>query len=118
LKEINLTVSTTTPAGPPASACCAPALPPNADLDVERVVARAKALSDPVRVEIADLLSRHDEPLCQCELTPLFDLSQPTLSHHLKVLRDAGLVEVERRHRWAYYSLTPEARGGLSSWLS
>ena len=52
-----------------------------------------------------------------CELVPLFDLSQPTVSHHLKVLRDAGLVESERRGLWAYYYVLPEALKELSQWL-
>jgi len=52
-----------------------------------------------------------------CELTPLFDVSQPTVSHHLKVLREAGLVGVERRGLWAYYYVNPDALEEISSWL-
>ena len=55
--------------------------------------------------------------VCVCELTPLFDVSQPTVSHHLKVLREAGLVDVERRGLWAYYYVIPEATKELSTWL-
>jgi len=56
--------------------------------------------------------------VCVCELLPLFDISQPTLSHHLKKLRDAGIVGVERRGLWAYYFVHPEALKELSAWLS
>jgi ArsR family transcriptional regulator len=67
-----------------------------------------KALSDPTRVAIVNRLACCDE-CCVCDLTSVFDLSQPTVSHHLRVLRDAGLVEAERRGTWAYYRLVPEA---------
>ena len=77
---------------------------------------RFRALADPTRVAIVNRLSGADE-LCVCDLTAAFDLSQPTISHHLKVLRDAGLVESSRRGTWAYYRLVPEAveslRGAL-----
>jgi ArsR family transcriptional regulator len=56
--------------------------------------------------------------VCQCELVPLFDMPQSTLSHHIKKLTDAGLVTVERRHKWAYYSLSPDALEALTAWLS
>jgi ArsR family transcriptional regulator, arsenate/arsenite/antimonite-responsive transcriptional repressor len=78
----------------------------------------AKALSDPIRVQLVDVLRRHAGKVCVCELTPLFDVSQPTVSHHLKVLREAGLVGVERRGLWAYYYVNPEAVKELSKWLS
>ena len=63
----------------------------------------AKALGDPVRLQLVDVLRKHVGEVRVCELVPLFDLSQPTVSHHLKVLRDAGLVGSERRGLWAYY---------------
>ena len=78
----------------------------------------AKALADPTRVHIVDVLRRHGEPLCQCELRPLFGIAQPLLSHHINKLVDAGLVEVERRHRWAYYSVRPDALREMTTWLS
>jgi len=71
------------------------------------VVARAgvlDALGDEIRLKMAKLLAQH-EALCVCELQQAFNVGQPTISHHLKVLRDAGLVEVQRRGTWAYYSL-------------
>ena len=92
-------------------------------LDVERehairMAEVAKALGDPVRLQLVDVLRRHAGKVCVCELVPLFDISQPTLSHHLKKLRAAGLVDSERRGLWAYYYVNPEALEELSAWLS
>jgi ArsR family transcriptional regulator, arsenate/arsenite/antimonite-responsive transcriptional repressor len=78
----------------------------------------AKALGDPIRLQLVDVLRKHAGEVCVCELVPLFDVSQPTLSHHLKKLRDAGLVGVERRGLWAYYFVNPDALKELSAWLS
>ena len=78
----------------------------------------AKAISDPIRVEILERLRNAEGEICQCHLQPLFDISQPTLSHHLRKLVDAGLVEVERRGKWAYYSTDDDALEVLRSWLS
>ena len=78
----------------------------------------AKALGEPLRVRIVDLLRRSDEPVCQCELIALYDIKQSLLSHHMKKLVDAGLVDVERRHKWAYYSVSTDALKELTSWLS
>jgi ArsR family transcriptional regulator, arsenate/arsenite/antimonite-responsive transcriptional repressor len=82
------------------------------------VAATAKTLADPVRVEILDLLRNAGGQVCQCQLHPLFDISQPTLSHHLRKLADADLIEVERRGKWAYYSINDQALEVLRSWLS
>src|SRR3954447_24957322 len=104
------------PAGEP---CCEPVVYPDiAREQAERMAVVAKALSDPVRMQLIDVLRRHAGEVCVCELVPLFDLSQPTVSHHLKVLRDAGLVGSERRGLWAYYYVDPEAMEELSGWLS
>jgi ArsR family transcriptional regulator len=103
--------------GPAAAACCAPSTGLDPALDAERVADVAKALADPLRVKVFDVLRRHGEPVCQCELVPLFDIPQSTLSHHLNKLVKAGLVEVERRHRWAYYSVRPDALKELAPWL-
>ena len=65
-----------------------------------------------------DVLRKHAGKVCVCELVPLFDLSQPTVSHHLKVLREAGIVDSERRGLWAYYYVTPDSLKELSAWLS
>ena len=105
-------------AGPPAGACCAPAAGLDPVLDAERIAAVAKALGDPLRVRLLDVLRRSDEPVCQCEFVALFDIGQSLLSHHVRKLVAAGLVEVERRHRWAYYSASPDALKELTVWLS
>jgi ArsR family transcriptional regulator len=78
----------------------------------------AKALSDPVRLQIVDVLRRHAGEVCVCDLERLFPISQPTLSHHLRKLREAGIVGVERREQWAYYYVLPGALEELSAWLS
>ena len=90
------------PAGPSADACCAPAVGLSRKLDADRIAAVAKALSEPLRVQILDVVRRSDEPVCQCELIALFDIKQSLLSHHMKKLVESGLITVERRHRWAY----------------
>jgi ArsR family transcriptional regulator len=108
----------TLPSGPPAAGCCAPSTGIDPALGAERIAAVAKALAEPVRINILDVLRRHGEPLCQCELRPLFDLPQSTLSHHLGKLAAAGLVTVERRHRWAYYSVPADALQEITAWLS
>lgn len=99
------------------AACCAPGAPV---LDPEVAAALAegfKALADPTRVAIVNRLAGAGE-VCVCDITDAFDLGQPTISHHLKVLREAGLVTTERRGRWAYYSLVPEAVARLGAALS
>src|ERR687895_2810096 len=98
------TTLTTLPAGPPAAACCAPAVDPNHALDADRIAAVAKALAEPLRVRILDVLRRTDAEVCQCELIALFAIKQSLLSHHMRKLVEAGLATVERRHRGAYYS--------------
>lgn len=104
--------------GPAAVTCCAPATGLDDALDGARLAELAKALSEPLRINLLDVLRRHGAPLCQCELVPLFDLPQSTLAHHIKKLVDAGLVTVERRHKWAYYSVSPSALEELIAWLT
>lgn len=106
------------PVGPPAAACCAPAAGLSSTLDAERLATVAKALAEPVRVRILDVLRRSNVPVCQCEFIALLDMKQSLISHHIKKLADAGLVQVERRHRWAYYSAVPESLEDLTSWLN
>src|SRR3954453_23974050 len=104
---------------PRREACCLPRRIKKADLaQAASVSATAKALADPIRAEILDLLRTADGEVCQCDLQPLFDVSQPTLSHHLKKLRDGGLIAVERRGKWAYYTINDEALEALRTWLS
>jgi ArsR family transcriptional regulator len=92
--------------------CCSPAAEPLSPSEREELAARFKALADPTRVAIVNSLSAADE-VCVCNLTDTFDLSQPTISHHLRILREAGLVESTRRGTWAYYRLVPEAIAAL-----
>src|SRR5438128_2299571 len=88
--------------------CCDPDTPPMPREAAERVAEAFKALADPTRVAIVNRLGTNSE-VCVCDLTAAFDLSQPTISYHLRILRDAGLIEAERRGTWAYYRLVPEA---------
>ncbi len=96
----------TRPAG-----CCEIPLPP-AELPLaerERLVACFKALADPTRLDVFRLIAAQEEPICACDIADRFDVSQPTISHHLKVLREAGLVSASRRGVWAWYA--PDPRG-------
>jgi ArsR family transcriptional regulator len=112
---LDLAPKTKRPAGDP---CCEAIVHPDIDREqAERMAAVAKALGDPTRMQLVDVLRKHAGKVCVCELVPLFDLSQPTVSHHLKILRDAGLVGSERRGLWAYYYVVPEALAELSGWL-
>src|SRR5215813_3718212 len=86
--------------------CCGPDVPAMPPAAAERLAHRFKALADPTRVAIVNRLAQAAET-CVCDLTAAFDLSQPTISHHLKVLRDAGLIDGERRGTWVYYWLVP-----------
>jgi len=98
--------------------CCEPVVYPDvARREAERMAGVAKALSDPVRLQLVDVLRRHAGRVCVCELVALFDLSQPTVSHHLKVLRDAEIVASEKQGLWAYYYVLPEALEELRVWL-
>ncbi|MGW7381696.1 ArsR/SmtB family transcription factor [Streptomyces sp. NPDC054794] len=102
-----------------AVACCSPMvrepLGEEAAVDLARMF---KALSDPVRLRLLSLIASHEGgEACVCDLTGPFDVSQPTISHHLKVLREAGLVGSERRGTWVYYWVLPAALAKLSSLL-
>jgi ArsR family transcriptional regulator len=104
---------------PPGEPCCEPVVYPDVEREqAQRMAAIAKALGDPVRLQLVDVLRKHAGKVCVCELVPLFDLSQPTVSHHLKVLRQAGIVGSEREGLWAYYYVIPDALKELSTWLS
>jgi ArsR family transcriptional regulator, arsenate/arsenite/antimonite-responsive transcriptional repressor len=104
------------PAGEP---CCVPVVYPDVERDqAARMAEVAKALGDPIRLQLVDVLRKHAGQVCVCELVPLFDVSQPTLSHHLKTLRRAGIVDSERRGLWAYYYVLPDALQELTAWLS
>ena len=96
--------------------CCGPATEPLAVHERDRLAAQFKALADPTRVAIINHLAAADE-VCVCNLVDAFDLSQPTISHHLKILREACLVESRRRGTWAYYRLVPDALAALRATL-
>ncbi len=99
--------------------CCDPVALPDVDrTQAARIAMLSKALGDPIRVQLVDVLRKHAGKVCVCELVPLFDVSQPTVSHHLKVLRDVGLVASEKRGLWVYYYVLPGAIDELAAWLS
>jgi ArsR family transcriptional regulator len=99
--------------------CCEPVFYPDVEREhAVRMADVAKALGDPIRLQLVDVLRRHAGEVCVCELVPLFDVSQSTLSHHLSKLRTAGIVDSHRRGLWAYYYVRPEALKELSAWLS
>jgi ArsR family transcriptional regulator, arsenate/arsenite/antimonite-responsive transcriptional repressor len=113
--ELKLAPKQKRPAGEP---CCEPVVYPDVERQrAEQMAMVAKALGDPVRLQLVDVLRKHAGKVCVCELVPLFELSQPTVSHHLKVLRDAGIVGSERQGLWAYYYVIPETLKELSAWL-
>ncbi|MGQ0845513.1 MAG: ArsR/SmtB family transcription factor [Sporichthyaceae bacterium] len=102
------------------SQCCSPMTrePLAADQATE-LAAAFKALGDPVRLRLFSLIASHaDGEACVCDLTGDFDVSQPTISHHLKVLRDAGLLTSERRASWVYYRVVPDALAALATLLA
>jgi ArsR family transcriptional regulator, arsenate/arsenite/antimonite-responsive transcriptional repressor len=114
--DLELTPKVKRPAG---ERCCDPVAYPDVEREqAMRMAQVAKALGDPVRLALVDVLRKHAGKVCVCELVPLFDLSQPTVSHHLKVLRQAGLVGSEREGLWAYYYVIPDALEELSRWLT
>lgn len=90
--------------------CCRPlAAEALADDEADATAGLFKALGDPARVKIVNLLAQTDGAVCACEFIPVLGLTQATVSHHLKKLTDAGLLEREQRGKWAYFSLNPEA---------
>ncbi len=102
----------------PSDACCAgPATTDASTLapsQSDALAERLKALADPTRLRMLDLLAQHSAPLCVCEINEHFAQRQPTISHHLRILREAGLIECEKRGVWAYYWATESG----SEWLS
>jgi ArsR family transcriptional regulator len=114
--DLELAPKTKRAAGAP---CCEPIVYPDVERgQAVRMAEVAKALGDPIRLQLVDVLRKHAGKVCVCELVPLFDVSQPTLSHHLKKLREAGIVDSERSGLWAYYYVRPDALKELSRWLT
>jgi ArsR family transcriptional regulator len=102
-----------------AVACCSPlATDPISAEQAERVSPLLKALADPVRLRLLSLVASHaDGEACVCDLNDAFDLSQPTISHHLKVLHEAGLLDRSKRGVWVYYAVRREALADLADLL-
>ena len=101
---------------PAPVACCTPLdAPTMSDDEASATAALFKALGDPTRVRIVNLLATAGEGVCVCDLTPHLGLAQPTVSHHLRKLADAGLLHRHQRGTWAYYSLVPEALARLQA---
>ena len=98
-----------------ALACCSPlAREAMSEEQAHQVAPLLKALADPVRLRLMSMVLSHEgEEACVCDLTPAFDLSQPTISHHLKVLHDTGLLDRDKRGVWVYYQAKPEAMAAL-----
>ncbi len=89
---------------------------PMGEAQVDAIVPMLKAVADPVRLRLLSLVLAHEgAEACVCDLLPHFDLSQPTISHHLKVLHDAGLLHREKRGTWVFYLARPEAMDALGS---
>lgn len=102
-----------------AGACCTPVTGTTMDAeDAERTARTLKALADPARLRLLSIIAAHDGgEACVCDLTEPVGLSQPTVSHHLKVLTEAGFVTREKRGVWAYYTLVPGAVADLTAHL-
>ena len=95
-------------------ACCAPlSASVLSDQEAEATAELFRALADPARVRVLNLLATTEEPVCVCNLIEPLGLSQPTVSHHLKKLVDAGLLDREQRGKWAYFSIRPDAAARL-----
>jgi ArsR family transcriptional regulator, arsenate/arsenite/antimonite-responsive transcriptional repressor len=94
----------------PLFACCKPLADPSlSDDEAESTATLFKALGDPARVRIVNMLAQTGEAVCACAFEPALELAQPTVSHHLRKLTEAGLLEREQRGKWAYFSLRRDA---------
>ncbi|TFC43143.1 transcriptional regulator [Cryobacterium sp. TMT1-21] len=109
-----------TPVDTDTAACCAPASREAIGAaDAEKLARSLKAVADPARLRLVSLVAAHaDEEACVCDLTEPLGLSQPTVSHHLKVLVDAGILTRDKRGTWAYYRLVPGALDSLAGLLA
>jgi ArsR family transcriptional regulator, arsenate/arsenite/antimonite-responsive transcriptional repressor len=114
-RRMSIPLALLSPAG--TDACCSPlsAAPMSAG-QAEQVAPLLKALADPVRLRLMSLVASHEGgEACVCDLNDAFDLSQPTISHHLKVLHDAGLVDRDKRGVWVYYRARTDALASLGA---
>ena len=97
-------------------ACCAPVAAPSlTQPQTEALAERLKAMGDSTRLRLLDLLAQQEEPMCVCDLTPQFEQNQPTISHHLRLLRQAELIDTEKRGIWSYYWATEKGRQALNA---
>ncbi len=113
LETINRIEATTT------SGCCGPILPLQLnDEQASELTTVFKALANPVRLQMLDILSRQSGEVCVCDVEGYFELSQPTISHHLRVLRQAGLVDAEQRGTWIYYVVRSSALNKVRTFLA
>lgn len=108
-------VAVTQPVVAPSECCVPLAAPRLSQLEAERIAVLLKALADPGRIRLVNILATSTDPVCVCDFTEPLGLSQPTVSHHLRKLREAGLVHVQRRGTWAYYWLDRDAIGRLAA---
>lgn len=109
--DLNASAETTT-----TDACCTPGLAPRIDTAAaEQLGADLTLLSNPIRLQILDMLAQRDGEVCVCDLEAALPVKQPTVSHHLKLLRAGGLIDCERRGLWAYYFVRREAVAALRS---
>jgi ArsR family transcriptional regulator, arsenate/arsenite/antimonite-responsive transcriptional repressor len=116
LTVVDMTIARTETSS--AVGCCAPlAAPSLSDDEVDATARLFRVLGDPARIRILNALATNGEPVCVCHLVEPLGLTQPTVSHHLKTLTDAGLLDREQRGKWAYFSLRPEAAERLASLL-
>ena len=101
-------------------ACCSPLVSaPLTEETAERIAPLLKAIADPVRLRLLSLVAAHEgQEACVCDLNDAFDLSQPTISHHLKVLHESGLLERTKRGVWVYYRSSPSAMSSLATLIS
>ncbi len=99
-----------------STSCCGLGVTSLSEAEAARIAPLFKALGDPVRLRLAAMIAARDE-VCVCDLTPEFSLSGPTISHHLKVLREAGLITGNRRGTWVYYQVEPQALLALGALL-
>jgi ArsR family transcriptional regulator len=95
--------------------CCPPrAVRPLPDREKERLVGAFRALADPTRLDILRLVAAQPGPVCVCDIVDRFELAQPTISHHLKVLREGGWLRASKRGIWSFYELDPEGASRLT----
>jgi ArsR family transcriptional regulator, arsenate/arsenite/antimonite-responsive transcriptional repressor len=106
--------------GAPGGACCPPlACEPLSAAGAQELAALFKAVADPVRLRLLSLIACHPGgESCVCDLTPEFDMTAPSVSYHLKILREAGLISSERRGTWVYYRVMPQAMARMSAVLA